>query len=126
MAAKSAGGACAARGVWTPHETQLHYAAEGATAELRSVLHARRRRARSLQALLGERIARSFRSAWSADPADAAGKGKSLQEAQAPLAGETVSIRPAGQAKYGLQAKSAHQSASALSPARLALCRAGA
>ena len=51
-------GASAAGGVGAAHPAQLHHAAEGAAAELRAVLHPRRRGARRLPALSRQRAAR--------------------------------------------------------------------
>ena len=53
--------------------------AKSAAAELRPVLHARRRAARRLQALSGELAARELRSARHADPPDAAREGQPVQ-----------------------------------------------
>ncbi len=62
-----------------PPQAQLHDAGQGAPAELRRVLHPRRRGAGQLYTLPGQWIARSLRHARHADPPDAARKEESVR-----------------------------------------------
>ena len=71
--------ASAARGERPPPQAQLHHAGEGAPAELRAVLLARRRDPGKLSALSGARPARHVRSARHADPHHAAREGQSVR-----------------------------------------------
>ena len=71
--------ASAAGGVGPAAQAQLHHAGQNPAAELRRVLHARRRGAGCLQALSGEFTARGIRDARHADPADAAREGQPVQ-----------------------------------------------
>ncbi len=74
--------ASAAGGVGAAAPPQLHHAGQKPAAELRCVLHARRRRARRLQALSGQFAARELRTARHADPPDAAREGQPVQGAR--------------------------------------------
>ena len=71
--------ASAAGGVGAQAQAQLHHPGQSETAELRAVLHPRRRAARRLQALSGEFPARGVRAARHADPPDAAREGQPVQ-----------------------------------------------
>ncbi len=73
----------AARGVRPRGRAQLHHAGQGAAAELRAVLLARRRRAAILSALSRQLAARGLRPAGHADPDHAARKGQSVRRTSA-------------------------------------------
>ena len=97
-------GASAARGVGPPPQAQLHDAGEEPAAELRAVLHPRRRGARRLPALSGQRLARGVRPARHADPPDAAREGQSVRrprQAQALTAPRPINQFINGSARGG-------------------------
>ncbi len=81
LARRGARRASAARGRRPPPQAQLHHPAEGAAAELRAVLHPRRRRARRLPALSRQWPARDVRSPRHAHPPDPARKGEPVRQA---------------------------------------------